>query len=97
VEGSLSRQLGGINTETARATVAAVVDLPQDIGLVSLRDLGWPMAALLADGARLNLLSLEALAAAAFLDAPLCLARADINAPLQTQAEQRHIELRVID
>jgi hypothetical protein len=55
------------------------------------------MAALLAEGARLNLLSLEALAAAEFLNAPLCLGRADINAPLQTQAEQRHIELRIID
>jgi hypothetical protein len=43
------------------------------------------------------LLSLEALAAAEFLSARLCLARPDINAPLQTQAQQRHIELRVID
>jgi hypothetical protein len=93
----MARQLGGIGTETARATIAAVLALPQDIGLVSLRDLAWPMAARLADRARLNLLSLEALAAAEFLSARLCLARPDINAPLQTQAQQRHIELRVID
>jgi hypothetical protein len=56
--------------------------LPESIGLMSLRELAWPMTQLLQDGVRLNLMSLEALAAAEDQRAELCLAAADENPQL---------------
>jgi hypothetical protein len=64
ITGSMSKSLGKVDARIANAAVRAVIELPDTIGLVSLRSLGWPMASLIADGVRLNLLSLEALAAA---------------------------------
>lgn len=64
VVGSLSRRLGAVGQQVASGALASVVELPEEVELVSLRSLGWPMAELVHTGARLNLLSLEALAAA---------------------------------
>lgn len=47
------------------------------------------MAQLVADGVRLNLLSLEALAAAEHLDTEICLAEADDNVQLDATATSR--------
>lgn len=66
------------------------------IELVSLRTLGWPMGELIRDGARLNLLSLEALAAARFLDAEICCAHANENEPLMEAARKHAISVRNI-
>jgi hypothetical protein len=96
VLGSMSRQLGVPTDDVASAAVAAVVDLPEDIELRSLRDLGWPMGAVVASGVRLNLLSLEAIAAAEALEADICLAPADENPPLLAVARQRGIEVRIV-
>jgi hypothetical protein len=96
VTGSMSRQLGHVSTALAAATVHAVVDLPATIGLVSLRSLGWPMAALLEGGERLNLLSLEALAAATVLGADICLSVSDNNPPLRDAAARRGVSVRTI-
>ena len=82
IVGSMSRRLGGVDAAVAADVIAAVIDLPPTIELVSLRMLGWPMGELVHGGARLNLLSLEAVAAAHYLDAEICLAAADDNAPL---------------
>ncbi|WP_426571883.1 hypothetical protein [Aquihabitans sp. McL0605] len=97
VTGSMSRRLGSAPPALAAEVVAAVASLPATIGLVSLRELAWPMAGLVAAGAHLNLLSLEALAAARHLGAEICLARADDNPPLSAAAEAADIGLRVID
>ncbi len=96
VVGALSSQLGRVQPDVAERAVHAVVDLPEAIALVSLRALAWPMARLLADGVRLNLLSFEALAAAEHLDAEICLATADDNAPLRAAAKLRRVPLRRI-
>ncbi len=96
VVGSLSRRLGGVDEHVAASVLAAVVDLPESIGLVSLRDLAWPMGALLHQGLHLNLLSLEALAAARHLDADLCLAPADDNPPLRRSAASLDVTVRTI-
>lgn len=94
VTGAMSRQLGGLDNALAEAAVGAVIALPEDVQLLSLRVVGWPMAELLATGERLNLLSLEALAAARSLDAELCLAEADDNTALAAAANKHGITLR---
>jgi hypothetical protein len=96
VVGSLSRSLGIAEPELATAAVRAASSLPENIGLVSLRDLAWPMANLLADGVRLNLLALEALAAAELLGAELCLAAVDDNPTLRSAAEVRGVAVRLL-
>ncbi len=96
VVGALSRALGGVDDQVAEAATRAVVTLPEEIDLISLRALAWPMAERLAAGIRLNLLSLEALAAADHLGADICLAAVDDNAPLRAAADRRGVTVRVI-
>ena len=94
VVGSMSRRLGGVSPEVAAEVIAAVIELPESIELVSLRTIGWPMGELVRDGARLNLLSLEALAAARFLDAEICYAQANETEPLIDAARTHAIPVR---
>lgn len=94
VVGSLSRRLGGIETAVASDVVASVVELPPTIEMVSLRELGWPMGDLASRGIRLNLLSLEAVAAARHLGSDICLAAADDNKPLVDAARSLDIPVR---
>jgi hypothetical protein len=54
------------------------------------------MGELVRSGARLNLLSLEALAAARDLTAVLCLAEADGNEPLRGAATEFGVAVRTI-
>jgi len=96
VVGSMSRRLGGVGESGAAGVLAQVVDLPATIEVVSLRSLGWPMAELVHGGARLNLLSLEALAAARHLAAEICLAEADDNAPLRATAGELSVPVRLV-
>jgi len=96
VVGSISRQLGSVNDEVAAGVLVAVLDLPDTIEMISLRTLGWPMGELVHAGARLNLLSLEALTAARHLSAELCLAEADDNIPLQAAAVDFAVDVRII-
>jgi hypothetical protein len=97
VLGSMSRRLGAVDDAVAGAVLRTVIDLPDTIELVSLRTLGWPMGELLRAGAHLNLLSLEALAAARHLDADLCLAAADANEPLQVAATRFDVVVRTVN
>ena len=96
VTGSMSRQLGQVDPALAAAAVHAVVEMPEAIDLVSLRSLGWPMAMLLSGGERLNLLSLEALAAAIELGADIYLAQSDDNAPLREAATRHGVVVRTL-
>lgn len=96
VVGSLSQRLGSVDDDVGSAVLGAVVDLPDHIELVSLRSLGWPMGELVHQGARLNLLSLEAVAAAQHLLAHVCLAEVDENPTLRGAAESLGIEVRTI-
>lgn len=97
VIGSISKRLGGVDDTIASAVLGSVVDLPDTIDLVSLRDLGWPMAELVHAGARLNLLSLEALAAAQQRSAEICLADIDDNTPLRSAASAFGVTVRTVD
>jgi hypothetical protein len=96
VTGSLSRSLGGATPEAGAAAMRAITNLPEHVGLLSLRELAWPMARLLDDGVRLNLMSLEALAAAERLGADLCLATVDENPHLIDAADSRGVQVRLI-
>lgn len=97
VVGSMSRRLSGLAPAAASAAIASVVRLPADIEMVSLRTLGWPMAEVLSGGSRLNLLSLEAIAAARFIDAEICLATADRNEALTDAARTLGLNVRTIE
>lgn len=96
VVGSMSRRLGAVEAAVAADVLGAVVALPDTVELVSLRTLAWPMGELVHAGARLNLLSLEALAAARHLSADVCLAEADDNAPLRAVATDFDIAVRTV-
>lgn len=96
VIGALSRSLGTAGTVVAAAAVGAIIALPEHVALVSLRELAWPMAELFRDGVRLNLLALEALAAAEHLGAELCLAAIDDNPSLRTAAAARGVPVRLL-
>jgi hypothetical protein len=96
VTGALSRRLGGADPHVAAKAARAITTLPETIGLMSLRELAWPMAQLLHDGVRLNLMSLEALAAAELQRAELCLAAADENPQLLDAAAARGVPARLV-
>lgn len=96
VIGSMSRRLGDVDGDVAAKVIRSVIDLPGSIELVSLRALGWPMGQLVHAGARLNLLSLEALAAAQHLRAEICLAEVDDNGPLRSAAHDLGVPVRTI-
>ena len=97
VSGSLSRSLGRVDQEVATSAVRAAAALPETVGLLSLRELAWPMARLLDDGVRLNLMSLEALAAIEHQGAELCLAEIDENPQLVAAAAVRGRPVRLIN
>jgi hypothetical protein len=97
VVGTLSRRLGAAEPAIGAAVLRAVTALPETVGLISLRELAWPMARLLDDGVRLNLLSLEALAAAEQQGAELCLAAIDENTQLLAAAADRGTLTRLVD
>ena len=96
VTGALSRSLGAVDPVIATSAIRAATTLPDTIGLLSLRELAWPMARLLDGGVRVNLLSLEALAAAERQGAELCLAAVDGNPPLLAAAAARGTAVRLI-
>lgn len=96
VVGTFERALSETEPAVATTAIKAVTRLPESIELLSMRELAWPMARLLDDGVRLNLLSLEALAAAEHVEAELCLAAADTNPPLAEAAQARGRPCRII-
>jgi hypothetical protein len=96
VAGVMTRSLGRAVPGVAKAALRSVTDLPETIGLLSLRELAWPMARLRDEGVRLNRMSLEALTAAEHLGAELCLAAADENPPLIQASVARGIPTRLV-
>ena len=70
--GRLSGPFAGLPTGRREQALAAVLELPDEIGLVSLRELG-PVIGRLRARHQLNILSIEALAAAVYLNATVAL------------------------
>ena len=75
-----------------RQAVSRLLELPQDIGLVSLRTLG-PLMGGLRRRHRLNLLGTEALAAAIHLQADVFLASESPQLEDALHAEELHVEV----
>jgi hypothetical protein len=97
VIGVMSRVLGRVAPPVAVAAAAAVTELPAHVGLLSRRGLAWPMARLVDQGFWLNLLSLEALAAAEGAGTERCVATADENPQLPRAAADRGTPVRLVD
>lgn len=95
ITGSLSARLGTLPPERARRVIAAAAELPPTIGLVSFRELGWPMAEVLVTQ-RLNLVTLEATAAAHHLQATIAIGEPDDGPLLRSAAKALGLKLRVI-
>ena len=95
VAGAMTGRLADADPGLAGEVLRAVTELPAGIELMSMRKLAWPMATLIESGVRLNLMSLEALAAAEHLSATICLAVVDANPPLIDAARQRGVEVRL--
>jgi hypothetical protein len=90
--GVLSRPFVALPDGMRERALAAVLELPADIGLLSLRELG-PTIAQLRQDHQLNILSIEALAAAASLQANV-----HLSAPspqLETALRSAGIKVRV--
>ena len=87
VEGTLSGRLRGLPPLESRRLLAAVTALPSWIRLLSLRQLAWPMGEILAEE-RLNLIALEALAAAHLLGATICVFEGNQSPRFRTAAER---------
>jgi len=96
VVGSISRRLGQVEEVISVGLIRTVIELPDSIQLLSFRSLGWPIAELVNGGARLNLLSLEALAAARHFGAEICLAEVDINRPLIASSHEFGVSVRSV-
>jgi hypothetical protein len=97
VTGVISRVLGPADPSVAASVVRAITELPPTVGLPSLREMAWPMARLLDEGVRLNLMSLEALAVAEHQGSELCLATVNDNSNLIEAAGDRGVPARHID
>jgi hypothetical protein len=91
--GVLSRPFAELPIPLRDRVINTVLELPDEIGLVSLRELG-PAIARLRHDHQLNILSIEALAAAIHLDAHVY-----ISAPsplLESALSQQHIKVKIL-
>jgi hypothetical protein len=95
VVGALSGPFLSAPIDVRAQAGAALVRLPEHVELVSLRDLAPTMAELV-DRHRLNVLSLEALAAALNLGADLALAEGSENPTLIEAAESERVRVHII-
>lgn len=84
ISGSLSGELAGLPLLARQQAVAAIARLPDDVGVLSLREI-VPVMAELSSTHRLNLLSLEALGAAVHLGA-VVMAASENDGPLLRSA-----------
>ena len=92
--GSLSAPFLDLPPPRREQALAAVLELPPRIGLLSLRVLA-PTMAWLSERHQLNLLGREALAAALVLDGTLVLSEANVGTVLVAAAEREDIEVRI--
>ncbi len=94
--GALSGPLQRVPAGLRQKVMQSLVRLPDDVGLVSLRDLA-PTMAVLSERQRLNVLSLEALSAAVFLPAEIALSSIGDNPTLKSAAAVEQVRLHVVD
>ncbi|MGH9225229.1 MAG: hypothetical protein ACRD2W_15935 [Acidimicrobiales bacterium] len=90
--GVLSGPFAALPAGRREEALAAVLELPDDIGLVSLRELG-PVIARLRSAHQLNILASEAVAAAVHLEATVALSARSPKLEEALTAEGRPVEL----
>jgi hypothetical protein len=95
VTGALSGPFEKAEPHVKQAATAALVKLPEHVGLLSLRELAPTMAQGI-EVHRLNLLSLEALAAAMTLNADIAMAAGSENPSLIAAAELERVAVRIV-
>lgn len=92
--GALSGPFEALPPDRRERALAAVLELPEEIGLISLRELG-PVIAQLRARHELNILSIEAVAAAVHLDATVALSAISPRLEAALAAEGRAVEIVV--
>jgi hypothetical protein len=90
--GALSRPFEAFPPDRRERALAAVLELPDEIGLISLRELG-PVIAQLRARYQLNILSIEAVAAAVHLDATVALSTSSPRLEAALAAEGRAVQV----
>lgn len=95
ITGALSGPFAAAPSALKAKAAVALLELPDDVGLVSLRVLG-PLMADLVERHRLNALSLEALAAGLHLDAAIAIARGSENPTLIDAAKVEGVAVHII-
>ncbi|MGI9118557.1 MAG: hypothetical protein ACR2G7_00210 [Acidimicrobiales bacterium] len=96
VTGALSGPLASAPEPARTEAVAALTALPDTVGMLSFRGLAPEMAELV-ERHRLNLLSLEAIAAALSLASVIRLAAGNDNPAVMSAAEAEGIDCRLLD
>jgi hypothetical protein len=100
VIGKLSAPVAGLPDELQAQFRSQLIALPSDIGVVSMRELAWPMAELQArhreGGRTLSGAMVEALAAAHHLGTGIAVAATDVGPDLRAAAEADGIAFHVL-
>ena len=91
-EGVLSRPFDNLPTMARARALRALLELPDEIGLVSLRGLG-PLIGQLRNRHQLNILSFEVLAAAVHLEADVFLSAPSPRLEEALREENRNVEV----
>ena len=94
--GTLSGPFAALPRQQQHAAVAAVLELPAEIGLRSLRQLGPLIGELATRHPPMNVLSREALAAAVELSATVVTAAGNENPALLSALESEQLTARIV-
>ncbi len=98
--GKLTAPVAALSEDQQRRFVDRLMVLPDEIQVIHLRDLAWPMAQLQnrhrKDGRPLSAAMVEALAAAHLLGAGIAVSVTDVGSNLQAAAEHDGVEFHVI-
>lgn len=98
--GKLSAPVAALSVRQQERFVANLVALPDDIEVVHLRHVAWPMAQLQhrhrADGRPLSAAMVEALAAAHTLGAAIAVAERDVGPNLRAAAAHDEIDFHIV-
>jgi hypothetical protein len=94
--GTLSGPFAALPPQQQHAAVAAVLELPAEIGLLSLRQLGPLIGELAARHPPMKVLSREALAAAVELSATVIMAQGNENPVLLSALESEQLITRIV-
>lgn len=95
--GALSGPFAVLPADERRRAVAAVLQLPEEVGLLSLRHLAPTIGDLASEHPPLNLLAREALAAAVVLRAPVAMASGNENPSLAAALGREGLDVLIVE